>query len=310
MRAEMTALSLAAITATGSAILGGVVAAIALSAAVRDIYLRTVGRRRDRYRRLRRLGTEAQLDFFAAVLGEPPAIRRTITKTDFLEYLGSGDPGYDPDRPEFQMREVSRDLTECFFIDRDYYVQTISDADETVLAYSVTSRARRFRPRLEVPPRPPLRSRWRTERRWRREGRKVLKVRLLSTRFADLDSPDPKKFNGVRFEAYTGARSYSYSEFHYMGAMGVYQDFILTASSATPVAGRHMPLADALREVGANHWPDFDRPDDPDWEDLPLLRKFRRETPITGFTVISVKLLLANYPTTYGPHGEGIRTLP
>lgn len=145
MRAEMTSLSLAAIAATGSAILGGVVAAIALSAAARDIYLRTLGRRRDRYRRLCRLGTEAQLDFFAAVLGEPPAIRRTVTKTDFLEYLGSGDPGNDPDSSGAQTREVSRDLTECFFIDRDYYVQTISDADETVLAYSVTSRARRDR---------------------------------------------------------------------------------------------------------------------------------------------------------------------
>jgi hypothetical protein len=136
--------------------------------------------------------------------------------------------------------------TECFFLDRDYYVQTISDSDETVLAYSVTSRARCFRPRLEVPARPPVRSRWKTERRWRREGRKVLKVRLLSTRFADLYSPDPRRFSGVKFEAYTGARSHSYSEFHYMGAMGVYQDFVLTASSATPVAGRHMDLAAAL----------------------------------------------------------------
>jgi hypothetical protein len=235
----------ATVAGDGSAILGAVVAAIALSAAVRDIYLRTLGRRRDRYRRLRRLGTEAQLEFFAAVLGEPPAIRRTIPKKDFLEYLGSDDPGYDPESSEVQTREVRRDLMECFFIDRDYYVQTISDSDETVLAYSVTSRARRFRPRLELPARPPLRSRWRIERRWRREGRKVLKVRLLSTRFADLDSPDPRRLNGVKFEAYSGARSYSYSEFHYMGAMGVYQDFVL----------------------------------------------------------------LANYPTTYGPHGEGIRTL-
>jgi hypothetical protein len=300
----------ATVAEDGSAILGAVVAAIALSAAARDIYLRTLGRRRDRYRRLRRLGTEAQLDFFAAVLGEPPAIRKTITKKDFLEYLGTDDTGYDPEGSEVQTREVCRDLTECFFIDRDYYVQTISDSDETVLAYSVTSRSRRFRPRLEVPPRPPFRSRWRTERRWGREGRKVLKVRLLSTRFADLDSPDPRRFNGVKFEAYTGARSYSYSEFHYMGAMGVYQDFILTASSATPVAGRYKDLAAALGEVGADHWPDQDRPDDPEWEDLPLLQKFRRETRITGFTVVSVRLLLANYPTTYGPHGEGIRTLP
>jgi hypothetical protein len=295
----------ASIAGDGSAILGAVVAAIALSAAARDIYLRTLGRRRDRYRRLRRLGTEAQLDFFAAVLGEPPAIRRTITKKDFLEYLGSDEP----EGPEVQTRKVRRELTECFFIDRDYYVQTISDSDETVLAYSVTSRARRFRPRLEVPARPPLRSRWKVERRWRREGTKVLRVRLLSTRFADLDSPDPHRFNGVKFEAYTGARSYSYSEFHYMGAIGVYQDFVLTASSATPTVGRHGGLAAALGEVGADHWPDQDRPDDPDWEDLQLLQKFRRETRITGFTVVSVKLPLASYPTTYGPHGEGIRTL-
>ena len=73
---------MATIVGDGSAIIGAVVAAIALSAAIRDIYLRTLGRRRDRYRRLRRLGTEAQLDFFAAVLWEPPEIRRTVTKTD------------------------------------------------------------------------------------------------------------------------------------------------------------------------------------------------------------------------------------
>jgi len=204
---------------------------------------------------LRRLGTEAQLDFFAAVLGEPRAIRRTVTKKDSLAYLGSDDPGYEPEGLEIQTQKVRRDLTECFFIDRDYYVQTISDSDETVLAYSVTSCARRFRPRLEVPARPPLRSRWKMERRWRREGTKVLKVRLLRTRFADLDLPDPHRFSGVKFEAYTGARSYSYSEVHYMGAIGVYQDFALTASSATPIAGKPRELAAALGEVGADHWP-------------------------------------------------------
>jgi hypothetical protein len=300
----------ASVVGVGSAVLGAIVAAIALSAVARDIYLRTLGRKWDRYRRLRRLGTEAQIDFFAAVLGEPPAIRRTLTKKDYLEYLGTEDEDYDPEGSEVQTREVRRDLTECFFIDRDFYLQTISDSDETVLAYSITSRSRRFRPRLEVPPRPPLQSRWRTERRWRREGRKVLKVRLLRTRFADLDSPDPRRFNGVKFEAYTGARSYSYSEFHYMGAVGAYQHFVLTASSATPVAGRYRGLAAALGEVGSDHWPDSGRPDDPEWKDLPLLQKFRRESPVTGFTVISARLLLVNYPTSYGPHGEGIRTLP
>jgi len=305
----MVTLPTATALSDGSAVLAAAAAAIALGAVGRDVYLRTFGRRWNRYRRLRRLGTEAQLDFFTAVLGEPPAIRRTISKRDFLEHLGPDDPGYDPDSPEVQTREVRRSFTECFFIDRDYYVQTISDSDDTVLAYSVTSRSPRFRPRLEVPSRPPLRSRWKDRRRWRREGRKVLDVRLMSTRFADLDSPDPRQFNGVRFEAYTGARSYGYSEFHYMGAMGVYQDFVLTASSVNPNVGRHMDLAAALKEVGSSHWPDQERADDPAWDDLPLLRKFRRETRIGGFTVTSVKLPVVNYPSTYGPHGEGIRTL-
>jgi hypothetical protein len=305
----MVTLPVASALSIGSAILGAIVAAIALSAVGREVYLRTVGRRWDRYRRLRRLGTEAQLDFFAAVLGEPPAIRRTITKDDYLEYLSRADPAYDPDGSEVQTREVRRSFTECFFIDRDYYVQTISDADGTVLAYSVTSRSRRFRPRLEVPTRPPLRTRWKNKGRSRREEGKVLKVRLMSTRFAELDSPDPRQFNGVRFEAYTGARSYAYSEFHYMGAIGVYQDFVLTASSVSPGVARYPDLAAALGEVGGGKWPDQDRADDPDWEDLPLLQKFRRESRIGGFTVTSVKLPIGNYPSTYGPHGEGIRTL-
>lgn len=100
----------ATVAGDGSAILGAVVAAIALSAAARDIYLRTLGRRRDRYRRLRRLGTEAQLEFFAAVLGEPPAIRRTITKKDFLEYLGSDDPEYDPESSEARKSRGKRPI--------------------------------------------------------------------------------------------------------------------------------------------------------------------------------------------------------
>jgi hypothetical protein len=43
--------------------------------------------------------------------------------------------------------EVVLDFIECFFIDRDYYVQAILDADETVFAFSVTTRSPRFAPR-------------------------------------------------------------------------------------------------------------------------------------------------------------------
>ena len=52
-------------------------------------YRASFGRRRDRYRRLKRLGTNAQVSFFSSVLGEPPALRRTqvgaVTRFDEAE---------------------------------------------------------------------------------------------------------------------------------------------------------------------------------------------------------------------------------
>jgi hypothetical protein len=55
-----------------------ILAVLALFAGARGIYRRTLGRKRDRYARLKRLGTNAQVAFFSSVLGEPPAMRRTI----------------------------------------------------------------------------------------------------------------------------------------------------------------------------------------------------------------------------------------
>src|SRR5687768_16116817 len=68
-----------------SEILTAVLAAIAIAGILRSVYRRTVGRRRDRYGRLRRLGTMAQVSFFSSVLGEPPAMRRTVD-ADVTEY--------------------------------------------------------------------------------------------------------------------------------------------------------------------------------------------------------------------------------
>src|SRR5262245_16303606 len=125
----MSALPLANLVGNASALLGIAVAAIGLSAGARDLYRRTLGRRRDRYHRLARLGTEAQLDFFTAVLGEPPAIRHTVVKKNFREYIDRNDPRYEPAGEEVQSVLTSRAFTECFYLDRDYYVQTISDED-------------------------------------------------------------------------------------------------------------------------------------------------------------------------------------
>lgn len=40
---------------------------------------------------------------------------------------------------------------ECVYVDRDFYVQVAADGDETVVAYSVTARNKRFHPRFVSP---------------------------------------------------------------------------------------------------------------------------------------------------------------
>jgi len=54
-------------------------AVIALLAGARAWYRRTLGRRSDKYERIARLGTNAHLTFFTSVLGEPPAMHRSLT---------------------------------------------------------------------------------------------------------------------------------------------------------------------------------------------------------------------------------------
>jgi hypothetical protein len=86
------------------------------------IYRRTVGRRRERYERLGRLGTGGQLSFFTSVLGEPPAIRRTV-EGQVTEFVGPEDPRFDPalaegeedEEPQHEVK-VPRIFTVSYFV--------------------------------------------------------------------------------------------------------------------------------------------------------------------------------------------------
>jgi hypothetical protein len=95
-------------------IVGGVAAALGLVAGAYRLGRRTVGRKWDHYRRLRRLGPEVQLSFFTTKLGEPPAVRRKVhgKVTD-----------YEEDGENVRQVEHPRDYWECIWIDPDWYVQ-------------------------------------------------------------------------------------------------------------------------------------------------------------------------------------------
>ncbi|MGE0067246.1 MAG: ETEC_3214 domain-containing protein [Solirubrobacterales bacterium] len=289
------------------AILGAVVALIAFNAAAKSFVRRTIGRRRDRYARLGRLGTGAQLSFFVAVLGEPPAIRQTIKNDNYRTVVRRGDPGHVEQGEEIQDIFISMSFVEAIFIDRDYYVQVICDLEETVLAFSVTVRRRNFHPVFQVPGN----IGWREKRRHKKQFGEpfvpAFKLRLGRTRFAELDDPE---FLGCRFQAAVGARSFFYSEDRYYGFPGHYQTFVFTASSAAPGPGSVADLAAGISQAKGEKWPDKSRDDQPGWEALSGIHAFRRKTPVTTFSVLRADLWVENFPTRFGPHGDEVGTLP
>ncbi len=276
-----------------TALIGAFSASLVISGAIRALFLRTVGRRRDRYRRLSRLGTGAQLPFFTSVLGEPPAVQHSVVREDYMVPLDRDDPGWDPE--DHQLKAQPRKFLVSVFIDRDYFVQTISDDDQTVMAYSVTTRSRRFRPSL----RPIPAFGWRERLRLRRDGslrRLQPRVILGRTRFADLDATEPDRFAPPRVRLQFGAHNFDYSEPAYYGLPGMYEWFVWSASDVA----RQGPLgnvAGARSELLGDDWSKIGVSDEwPDWSEMTELRRFRRETAITTYTVFSVGLSLDNYP--------------
>jgi hypothetical protein len=234
-----------------------------------------------------------------------------VIKKNFSEYLSSDDPRYREDTEDVQKVFCDKTFLECIFIDRDYFVQTISDEDESVLVFSVTTRSPQFHPVFQLP----YKVGWRERRQWKRrtgeEFKPIFRVRLGQTRFADLDRGDPDEFTGIHFRAWIGARTFSYSEDHYYGNPGYYQTFVFTTSSNAPALGGISGLGEAIQEAGGEEWPDQSREDQPDWKDMPKTQTFRRNSVITTYTVIGVGLSLDNYPSRFfGPNGDDVRTLP
>ena len=303
---------------------GGLVAILALAAGARGVYRRTLGRRRDRYERLHRLGVGAQLSFFVSVIGEPPAIRRSVERTIY-RIATRNHPLFDPALagPDQNSHDVLVRATyvESIFVDRDFYVQTLTNDDESVLAFSVTTRSTRFAPTFEHPIRISHHAR---RGRWKEFGEPyvpLFKVRLGHTRFSDLDPQDLDEFAGAHFKASPGARLFAYSEFKYFGNPGHYLDFVFTASSTGVGPAAWDRLHDVVAEAKFYEWPYPSRPDPDDpvdvpthaaplWEELTAAHEFRRKTAISTITVVHPDLWIVNFPTTFGPHADRVRLLP
>jgi hypothetical protein len=303
-------------------------------------YQRTLGRRRDRYGRLARLGTNAQISFFASVLGEPPAMRRTQDST-VSRYDDAGNAYPEP-----------KTWIECVWIDRDFYVHAVADEDETIHAYSVTTRSRRFRPTFRQ------QGGWWIDRG--RLGRLLRlpqtklhpKVKLGQTRFHELGPPAQAAawvgaHNAHYFEAYWGANPGLYQWFIYSindAGYGVWRadwdyeqmntfswgfaDDMIDPQLALLQAARAADYGGAQSEDGepATDVEDAAKADEAfevaEYADKPLpafYDTFRRGARINTYTVLGPELALEDYPfytpspesypTVFGPSSVRTRTL-
>lgn len=259
-------------------LVGAIVAAIALARTAQSIYTKTIGRRQRDRMRLRRLGTNAQLSYFTSVLGEPPALSRTL-------------PAPYPTSTK-----------EHVFISKDYFVHAVTDTDETVLCYSVTSRSKRFHPRL-ISPGFTGTEPGRLRRLLRTQGwmKRLFDVQLCKTPFKHLDRPR-------RVCANVAARRYSYWEEHWLGNPGHYQRYIFSVNDIAPTKGAMSPLVELSNRgnfTGKEEF-DFDEESDAKLND-PLLNEFRAETSPNTYTVIGPHLETASFP--FGPDQDRVRTL-
>jgi hypothetical protein len=245
--------------------------------------------------------------FFDAVLGEPPAMRNWIVKYDYTECVCPESQDLYPSIDN-RTRVIPRSFEVSTFIDRDYYVQVICDDDEKVLAFSVTTRSRRFRPVYEVHQQPGPIERWRRLRLFGKSYRPLVRLKLGHTTFADLDPLDLEQFAGPRFLISMGAHNHAYSEIAYEGND---QSFVWTASDAAR-QGRFGNGFAVTQEIHGNQWPDPQKAEiTPDWVDMVETQRFRRETVVTTYTVIHPSLSLINYPLErFGPHETDVRLIP
>jgi hypothetical protein len=124
------------------------------------------------------------------------------------------------------------------------------------------------------------------------------------------------RFSALRGEGYqpqrkvaSGARTYTYTEALYLGNPGYYQYYCFTASVAAP----HAPVG-AVVEVAnllGQGWAGGVADEDPQrFEGLDILDRFRAATAVTTYTGLGSHLQPESYPTTFGPQGDEVRTLP
>jgi hypothetical protein len=247
------------------AVLAAIVAALTLLSLLRNGYRRSLGSRRDASRRLSRLGTNAQLSFFTAVLGEPPAFSKRFESSD--------------DDPTDQR------LREYVYVQRYFYLHVVVTSDDGVVAFSLTTRSPRFKPKFRFGD---------------RRNVSGMRVQLGSTRFSEVGSY-PKRIRGLVRDSWC-----LYQEWYDLGEVAGNQQLILGINESgwswAPSMARIVRAGQSLFDTKHSGYEPENR----------ALEEFRRTARPNSYSVVRPDVclfddLLLHY---LGPRRDYVRTLP
>jgi len=127
----------------------------------------------------------------------------STTISYFIELLGS---------PAFI--NTNGDSKQYIFVDKLFYIDALTDTDNKVLAFSVTTRKSNFNPTLKLGP-------------YSLDGKKIV-IKLGKSKFSELYSLP----GGGKINSSVGAHNFYYVEEYYFGNPGNYQSYAFSINQA------------------------------------------------------------------------------
>ena len=219
-------------------------------ARLREVYRHTLGRNSRNYENIEALATETHIDYFSSLLGPPVFKNRHGT---YREHI---------------------------FVNPNFYVQAVTNTDGTVLLYSVTTRSRRFNPRLNLG--------------IMESNGETFIVVLGKTTFAKI------RGEPIKIEGSVGARRMSYREKYYFGNPGLYQNYNFVLCDAGNVPDGEVNPGDVK----------YESMDGIDTQKLPSrLMRFRETCPINTFSVSAPHSDIDDKIPAIGPDYDQVRVL-
>lgn len=225
-------------------------------------YSETLGRRRTQARKLRRLACGVRSEYIEEDLGSAA----------LLDSWPAGE-----EHPSARQRRT--------YVLPDVIVQLHCDADDVVEAFFVSTRHKRFAPKLEVP--------------WGGDHKNKEIVKLGRTRYAKVAIETVQCAS-----AWAGARHWGYHEVHYMGNPGFYQSYVLASNDMTQIGWPkeesgwpQMPLEHGSESLDIHSRPSW-------W------LKFRHDAAPNTFGVIGAHAEVARFTSMIGPEADKLRVLP